>query len=209
MPEASSRVLALENCHTGERLTLQRVKRGDEVWLRLEGSLPPRRDGPPLHVHFAEHEEGVIRSGTLSVVVDGRRMTVGAGQSTAIPRGSVHRWWNEGDELLEFEGYARPAADLDRYLQAIFEIMNSGPAGRPSLFYLAHAAWRHRRTQGVLILPRPVQAVLFPLLVAVGTLLGRYRGTHWPGCPSRCTGAPPVSGEGQDPQVHERAFGGE
>ena len=24
----------------------------------------------------------------------------------------------------------------------------------------------------------------------VGTILGRYRGTEWPGCPERCTGAP-------------------
>jgi mannose-6-phosphate isomerase-like protein (cupin superfamily) len=182
--------LLLENRHTGERLALRRVRRGDEVWLELKGSLPAHREGPPMHVHFAEDEEGFVRSGRLSVVVEGRQGTVEAGASTSIPRGAAHRWWNEGDEPLEFEGYARPVVDLDRYLQAIFEIMNAGPEGRPPLFYLAHVALRHRDTQAVLLMPRPIQGVLFRVVVAIGTLLGRYRGEDWPGCPARCTGAP-------------------
>ena len=195
MADMDGRAITLENRHTGERVTLRRVKQGEEVCLHLKGLLPPHGEGPPMHVHLAEHEEGRVRSGTLAVVIDGRRMTLGPGESTSIPRGAVHRWWNEGNEPLELEGYARPVVDLDRYLQAIFEIMNASPAGRPSLLYMAHAALRHRRTQAVLIMPRPMQAVLFRVLVAVGTLLGRYRGTDWPGCPSRCTGAPVSSGE--------------
>ena len=107
-----------------------------------------------------------------------------------LPRGIPHRWWNEGDAPLVFVGRARPVVDLDRYLQAVFEVMNASPPNRPSLFYLAHLSLRHRRTQAVLLMPRVVQAVLFPLAVALGTLLGRYRGTDWPGCPARCTGAP-------------------
>jgi hypothetical protein len=45
---------------------------------------------------------------------------------------------------------------------------------------------RHRRTQTVLVMPRPVQAILFRLAVLVGTILGRYRGNDWTGC----TGVP-------------------
>jgi mannose-6-phosphate isomerase-like protein (cupin superfamily) len=184
--------LVLESRHTGERLALRRVLRDGEPCLELKGSLPPHREGPPMHVHFVEDEEGYVRSGILSVVIDGHRTTAGPGASTSIPRGAAHRWWNAGDEPLEFEGYARPVVDLDRYLQAIFEIMNAGPVGRPPLFYLAHAALRHRRTQAVLIMPRPIQAVVFRVVVAVGTVFGRYRGDDWPGCPSRCPGAPRV-----------------
>jgi mannose-6-phosphate isomerase-like protein (cupin superfamily) len=182
--------LTLENRHTGERLTLRRVQRGDAVWLELKGTLPPQREGPPLHIHFAEDEEGRVRSGVLSAIMNGHRISAGPGESTAFPRGSVHRWWNEGNETLELEGYARPVVDLDRYLQAIFEILNAGPEGRPPLFYVAHAALRHRHTQAVLIMPRPLQAVLFRVLVVLGTVLGRYRGDDWPGSPSRCRGAP-------------------
>jgi hypothetical protein len=55
---------------------------------------------------------------------------------------------------------------------------------------MAHLLLRHRRTQTLVIMPRPLQAVLFRVIVAVGTLLGRYRGEDWPGCPARCVGAP-------------------
>ncbi|MGE5176541.1 MAG: cupin domain-containing protein [Hyphomicrobiales bacterium] len=197
MPHRDAPNLLLENRHTGERLALRRVRRGDDVWLELKGSLPPRRSGPPLHIHYAEDEVGLIRSGVLSAVIDGRHVQVKPGESTSIPRGQAHRWWNDGNELLEFDGFARPAVDLDRYLQAIFEVMNAGPEDRPPLFYMAHAALRHRRTQAVVLMPGPIQAVLFRVIVAVGTVLGRYRGTDWPGSPERCTGAPTVDADGE------------
>jgi mannose-6-phosphate isomerase-like protein (cupin superfamily) len=205
MHESDPTQLVLEYRHTGERLALRRVRRGDEVWLELKGSLPPHREGPPLHVHFAEDEEGVVRSGRLSFVVDGRQGTAGPGEATSFPRGAAHRWWNDGDEPLEFEGYARPVVDLDRYLQAIFEVANAGPEGRLPLFYLAHVALRHRHTQSVLAVPRPVQAVLFRVVVVLGTLLGRYRGENWPGCPARCLGAP-AAAESRDGRLDGGAF---
>jgi len=42
----------------------------------------------------------------------------------------------------------------------------------------------------VLIMPSPGQAVVIPLIVLAGTLLGRYRGTNWPGSPDRCVPVP-------------------
>lgn len=181
--------LRLENRHTGEVLELRRVRVDGEPRLELRGTLPPHRPGPPLHVHHFEDEEGVVTAGTLSVELDGRRLTAGPGETVRLPRGVPHRWWNDNDQPLAFEGVVRPVVDLDRYLQAVFEVMNSGAPGRPSLFYLAHVALRHRRNQEIVV-PGPVRAILFPLVVGLGTLLGRYRGTAWPGCPARCTGAP-------------------
>src|ERR1043165_6533950 len=104
--------LIVENRHTGERLAMRRVKRGDEVWLELKGSIPPHRQGPPLHLHVAEDEAGVVRSGTLSAVRKGPRLTAGWEERVSSPRGSPHGWWNGGNEPLVFEGYARPAVDL-------------------------------------------------------------------------------------------------
>jgi hypothetical protein len=77
----------------------------------------------------------------------------------------------------------------------MFDVLNAGPPDRPQLFYMAHVAWRHRRTQAVLFVPRLAQAVLLPLIVLVGTVLGCYRGTDWPGCPERCREAPFVQSE--------------
>ncbi len=193
------RALILENRHTGERLELRRVLQGGLAALEIRGSLPPHQEGPPLHVHFEEDEEGTVVAGTLSALVDGARVDVPTGGAAAFPRGSAHRWWNEGEGVLSFVGRARPVIDLDRYLQAVFEVVNAGPPGRPPLFYMAHTLLRHRRTQAALVIPRPLQAVLFRLVVLLGTLLGRYRGTDWPGCPARCTGAPLQQPDEQPP----------
>lgn len=182
--------LRLENRHTGEVLELvRRLAEGVET-IHLNGTLGPHGEGPPLHIHYHEDEEGTVTRGTLTAEVGGRRVRIPAGGTVQLPKGIPHRWWNEDDEPLAFHGTARPARDLDRHLQAIFEVVNAGPPGRPPLFYLAHVALRHRKNQEVLALPRPVQAVLFRLVVVAGTLLGKYRGTEWPGCPARCTGAP-------------------
>jgi mannose-6-phosphate isomerase-like protein (cupin superfamily) len=185
-------VLRLENRHTGEVLELSRFLEDGVECIRLVGSSPAGGEGPPLHIHFVEDEIGTVRKGVLHAIIGDRRVEARVGESVTLPKRVPHRWWNGGDVTLEFDGFARPAADIDKYLQAGFEIANAGPVGRPSMFYLAHLALRHRRTQQVLMIPPAVQALLFPLLVALGTLLGKYRGTDWPGCPARCTGAPPL-----------------
>ena len=113
----------------------------------MKGSLPPHREGPPLHIHLAEDEEGHIKSGAVSAVLDGRPITAVPGEST-FPRGSAHRWWNGGDQTLEFEGHVRPVVDLDRLLQAIFEVVNAGPDGRPPLFYVDSHGMRGLRSHG-------------------------------------------------------------
>ena len=95
------------------------------------------------------------------------------------------------EQLLDLLAQIAP----NRYLQAVFEVVNAGPANRPPLVYLAHAMLRHRRTQAVLVMPRPIQAAIFRVAYVFGLLSGRFRGSDWPGCPSRCTGAPEVVAE--------------
>ena len=180
----------LHNRHTGERLALRRIVRDGQLCLELKGGLPPRQDGPPLHMHFQEDEIGTVIAGTLSAEVDGRVFEVHAGGTAPLSKGTAHRWWNAGDEPLVFEGVTKPLIDLDVYLEAAFDVLNAGPANRPPMFYMAHLAWRHRKTQAVLFAPLWLQKVLVPVVVVVGTILGRYRGTDWPGCPDRREAAP-------------------
>jgi quercetin dioxygenase-like cupin family protein len=185
--------LTVMNRHTSESLRMRRILRDGEMCLELKGTLPPNQDGPPLHIHFNNHEEGTVTAGTLAAEVDGVEVRVDQGGFVRLPMGSAHRWWNAGTDTLRFDGFARPAADLDQFLSAIFDVLNSGPARRPPVFYMAHLLWRHRKTQAVLIAPRWIQSVLFPTVVLVGTLLGRYRGTDWPGSPNRFPAAPLVN----------------
>jgi len=179
----------IENRHTGERLQLRRVVKNGVLALELKGTLPPHQEGPPLHVHVHEDEEGTVLAGTLTAQVGGERIELGVGQAGRFPAGVPHRWWNAHDEPLEFSGVTRKLVDLDEYLLAAFDIVNSGPPNRPPLFYMAHLAWRHRRNQAVLLAPRWLQAIAVPVIVFIGTVLGRYQGTDWPGCPARLASA--------------------
>lgn len=190
-PEAQPDVLTLENRHTGEILRMRRMRNSKgEMIMSLDGSLPPGSSGPPLHVHFYEHEEGTVKAGTLGARVGGNTMTVPAGGRAVLPAGVPHAWWNAGEDLLEFSGYVAPIVDLDRFLQAVFAVLNAGPASRPSIFYMVHVLWRHRHTQQVAMPPRIIQRTIFPVIVLLGRLLGKYKGNCWPGAPASCPGAP-------------------
>lgn len=185
--------LTLENRHTGEVLRMRRVRdSAGQIILNIEGSLPARMTGPPPHIHFQQREEGCVKAGAVGAQVGKDTILVRAGESAAFPAGVVHTWWNAGDELLELTGQAVPAVDLDRYLQGLFAVLNASASGRPSIFYLAHVLWRHRHTQAVMRPPIAIQRIVFPLVLAAGRIMGKYRGTGWPGCPEACTGAPLV-----------------
>ena len=186
-------ILRLENRHTGESLRMRRVRNAEgQTVLAIDGSLPPRKNGPPLHVHFHQREESIVRAGTLGAQIGNQKAVLRAGEASVFPAGVAHKWWNAGEDLLELSGQAIPAGDLDRYLQALLAVLNASPSGRPSIFYLAHVSWRHRKTQAVMLPPLALQRIIFPLVLLVGRVLGKYRGTDWPGSPESCTGAPVV-----------------
>ena len=102
--------LRLENRHTGEILRMSRVRDAQgQIVLTLDGSLPSRASGPPLHVHFHEREEGIVKAGTLGAQVGTEKIIVPAGGTAVLPAGIPHRWWNAGDDRLEFSGQVVPA----------------------------------------------------------------------------------------------------
>jgi len=143
-----------------------------------------------MHAHFQQGEEVRVKAGTLGAQLGKEKIVVPAGGTAAFPAGAAHAWWNAGEDLLELSGRAVPAADLDRYLQGLIAVLNAGAPGKPSIFYLAHVLWRHRHTQAVMVPPPAVQRIVFPVVLLIGRILGKYRGDAWPGSPESCTGAP-------------------
>src|SRR6516164_5511774 len=76
--------------------------------------------------------------------------------------------------------------------QAVFAVLNASSSGRPSIFHFAHVLWRHRDTQLLSVPPRAIQRIVLPVLLFIGRILGKYRGSSWPGSPESCHGAPLV-----------------
>jgi quercetin dioxygenase-like cupin family protein len=176
-PESAQRFLNLKHHKTGEILRMRRVRGSDgHTVLILEGSLPPGTSGPPLHVHSDSRETILVKSGLLGVRVGREKREVRPGKTAVVPAGVLHTWWNAGDELLETSGRAVPASDLDRFIQAMWAVVNASSSGRPSIFYLAHVLWRHRRTQTVALPPMVIQRIVFPLVLLRGTALAGCSG---------------------------------
>jgi len=98
MSQVEPRVLV--NRHSGERLTLRRVKRDGEIWLEVIGTTPPKQPGPPMHVHLAEIEDVNVGRGILSAIVDGKQITLARASQRSFPpasriaggTGTTNRW---------------------------------------------------------------------------------------------------------------------
>jgi hypothetical protein len=71
----------------------------------------------------------------------------------------------------------------------LFAVLNASPGGRPSIFHLAHVLSRHRDTQSIMVPPSAIQRIVFPGVLFIGRILGKYRGSSWPGSPESCPGA--------------------
>jgi len=88
--------------------------------------------------------------------------------------GEAHKFWNAGEESLRCTGYIEPADNVEYFLAAIFESQKRSGGMRPSLLDAAFLARRYRDEFGLVGIPTPVQRLVFPVLVAIGKLLGRY-----------------------------------
>lgn len=64
------------------------------AWLELE--LEPGAAGPPEHVHTSFDEYFWVEEGTLSVMLNGEKRLVRAGESVRVPAGARHKPFNEG-----------------------------------------------------------------------------------------------------------------
>ena len=73
-------------------------------WLNTRLEVAPRAPGPPEHFHADFEERFTVKSGTLSILVNGEKRTLRAGESLSIPPMAKHRPFNETNETVIVEG---------------------------------------------------------------------------------------------------------
>lgn len=160
----------------GERLTFVGVcrdKRGE--YLEIRNIVAPGA-GPPMHVHHLQEEGMTVERGTLSYQVLGEEeRRAGPGEGATFAPGVAHRFWNAGDDELVCTGFARPPGNLEYFLTEIYASMGRNGGQRPGAFDAAYLTRRYRSEFEMLAAPRPVRSLLFPVIVALGRVLGRHR----------------------------------
>jgi uncharacterized cupin superfamily protein len=160
----------------GERLTfLRRVtgRTGDR--LEVENLVAPGA-GPVMHVHHQQEEGFTVLEGRLGYQRLGEPARfAGPGESLVFGVGEAHKFWNAGDGDLRCRGYIEPADNTEYFLAGIFDAQRrSGGSSRPDLFDMAFLARRYRSEFAMVEVPSLVQRMVFPLIIAVGRMLGRY-----------------------------------
>jgi len=159
----------------GERLTfLRRVpgKSGDR--LEVQNVVAPG-SGPPMHVHHYQDEVLTVKQGRIGFQRPGEApQFAGVGETVAFSAGEAHRFWNAGEEDLVCTGYIEPADNIEYFLGSLFESRKQSGGARPHPLDAAYLVRRYRSEYALAAVPAAVQRLVFPLMVAIGTVLGRY-----------------------------------
>jgi len=168
----------LENPRTGERLVFQETtgSTGGEL-LRFELVFRPRGYTAIEHVQPNQEERHEVLEGHLGIVVDGRRQTLGPGESVTFPPGVAHRLFAVDKDLVRVRFEIRPALRAEYLIEAFFRLASSGRVSRrgyPNPLQLAVLARAYRDEGHPTRPPFVLQQAAAALLAPLGQLLG-YR----------------------------------
>ena len=104
------------------------------------------------HDHYEETIYGI--SGVLTWTVDGKQIDVGPGQALCIPRGSIHRFDNNGSQDARVLCVITPALIGPQFFRESAEVINAAAGGPPDRAKMAEIMRRHGLTPA----PSPPQA---------------------------------------------------
>lgn len=175
----------IENC-IGEKLTFVRIESepdGDKVL--VEGFTTPG-NGPTMHTHFLQDEELTVVSGKMGYQMLGQEPRFAeVGESVMFKRGTPHRFWNAGENLLHCTGWVKPANSVVYFLSALYAAQNKSGKGQPETFDGAYLVTRYASEYDVPEIPAFVKKTIMPLTCTIGRLLGKYK--HFEDAPAPLT----------------------
>ena len=159
----------------GESITFLRRIPGNGDRLEAENVVKPG-SGPPMHVHHHQEEAFTVLQGRIGYQRPGEpAQFAGPGETVTFKPGEAHKFWNAGEEILRCTGYVQPADNVEYLLTKLFESTKRNGGTRPDLFDVAFLMSRYRSEFAMVEGPAALQRFVFPVLAAVGKLLGRHR----------------------------------
>lgn len=103
----------------------------NDGWLHTRLEVAPNATGPPEHFHEAFEETFTVKSGTLSILVNGERRTLKAGETISIPPMTKHKPFNETGEtvVVESENPKTLPVQFGYILSQLYGLMDQYPNG--------------------------------------------------------------------------------
>lgn len=133
----------------------------------------------PNHIHVLQDEHFEVESGKLTIVLDGKKRVLNAGESIFLEKGSRHNHYNDHDEPVVFVQTVTPALDIEFLLENIIGMTKDGkmPNGKAGLIQEL-VTLKYLDSKSFLAdIPIGVQKVMMQIIAPIGRLFG-YRAIY-------------------------------
>ena len=112
----------------------------------FEFDVPAGAKVPAAHSHDAYEETVYGLSGVLTWTIEGTPIDLGPGEVVCIPRGTVHRFDNNGDVDATALAIVTPGVLGPDYFRDVAAVVQAAAGGPPDLTELAAVMQRHGLT---------------------------------------------------------------
>lgn len=132
------------------------------------------------HLHPALHESFTVREGELTLLRDGRKSVLRAGDRADIEPGVWHDWWNACDVDAIVRVEITPGERFVHMIETIFGLAREGHVNKRGMPHPLQLALFATEFSDVLVFRKPpvaVQRVLFGALAPIARRRG-YRATY-------------------------------
>jgi len=167
-------------------VTRERAKIVELPWQNTEGrgvaeltTLPGARVVGE-HMHPALHESFSVVQGELTVVRDGQRSTLGAGERAHIEPRVWHDWFNEANVDAVVRVEVTPGERFAHMIETLFGLAREGHVDRKGMPNLLQLALTAQEFSDVIVLRKPPPSVQRVVSGALGPIARRrgYRPTY-------------------------------
>jgi len=131
--------------------------------------------GPPFHVHFKQEEGVEVIKGRMRVKTTQKEFVLSEGEQYIFAPGEAHKFWNDGDGQLKFKGYVKPSLNYEFFIEHVYRSANEAGDDKPAPFDAAFLLTRYKSEFDILEIPKPVKAIVFPVLLTIGRMIGKFR----------------------------------
>jgi quercetin dioxygenase-like cupin family protein len=167
-------------------VTRERAVIVDLPWLNDEGRAVAELTAAPgaravgVHFHPALVERFSVEEGELTVLRDGQKSVLRAGEGAEIQPNVWHDWWNEGDATAIVHVEVTPGERFVHMIETLFGLARQGHVNKRGMPHPLQVALFASEFSDVIVFRKPpvaVQRALFGILAPLARRRG-YRATY-------------------------------
>jgi quercetin dioxygenase-like cupin family protein len=164
----------IENPVTGETLIFHRTSADtDGEYVLVECIVRPGGFVAGAHVHPRQTETFRVLSGTVGFRAGRKKIIAQAGDTITVEPGTVHKFWNAGEDEARFLCEVRPAYQFEQLIETMYGLAQAGKTNRkglPNPLRLAVIANHHRDDLMAPYAPAALQRMALSMGSAAGRL---------------------------------------